>query len=296
MFEFFMTRKPHPRAAEYEASGRAAPDGELSIRLGRIVGSLIALIIGTWLAFGSWFITSPGYMGVITRAGSITEAVYEEGFHLKLPLLDTAHAVNVQTLTFQGKGIDAGTKDLQSVTAEVAVIFSVDKVDVKDVYRNYRDVETLQARALQPVIEEAFKAAASGHTAEELITKRAVIRDKLLASTREKLGPHYVTVKDVNITNFAFSKGFSESVEAKVRAEQQAKKAEHDLARIRTEGEQRVATAKAEAEAIRAQAEAINKQGGAEYVQLKWIEKWNGALPTTQLSAGGATPLIHLPK
>jgi hypothetical protein len=89
---------------------------------------------------------------------------------------------------------------------------------------------------------------------------------------------------------------FSDAVESKVKAEQQAKKAEHDLARIRTEGEQRVATAKAEAEAIKAQAEAINKQGGAEYVQLKWIEKWNGALPTTQLAAGGAMPLLQLPK
>lgn len=266
------------------------------VRGGRILGAVVLGIVGIWVAFGSWFITSPGYMGVITRLGSITEATYEEGFHLKLPLLDTAHAVNVQTLTFQGKGIDAGTKDLQSVTAEVAVIFSVDKVDVKDVYRNYRDVETLQARALQPVIEEAFKAAASSHTAEELITKRALIRDKLMTNMREKLQPHYVTVKDVNITNFAFSKGFSEAVEGKVKAEQQAKKAEHDLARIRTEGEQRVATAKAEAEAIKAQAEAINKQGGAEYVQLKWIEKWNGALPTTQLAAGGATPLIQLPR
>jgi len=266
------------------------------LRLGRIIGAVILMLVGLFLALGSWFIVPPGYSGVITRAGSIQETIYEEGFHLKLPLIETAHDVNTQTLTFAGKGIDAGTRDLQSVTAEVAVIFSVDRVDAKDVYRNYRDVETLQARALQPVIEEAFKSAAAGHTAEELITQRTSVRDKLLTSVREKLQPHYVTVKDVNITNFAFSKGFSVAVEAKVTAEQQAKKAEHDLARIRTEGEQRIATAKAEAEAIKAQAEAINKQGGAEYVQLKWIEKWNGTLPTTQLAAGGATPLIQLPK
>lgn len=267
----------------------------IGLRVGRIALLAVLLIATVWLALGSWFIVSPGYVGVITRAGSVQDATYEEGFHLKLPLVDSHHEVNVQTLTFQGKGIDAGTRDLQSVTAEVAVIFSVDKVDAKDVYRNYRDVDALQSRALQPVIEEAFKASAAGHTAEELITKRTAVRDKLLASVREKLQPHYVTVKDVNITNFAFSKGFSESVEAKVKAEQQAKKAEHDLARIRTEGEQRVATAKAEAEAIKAQAEAINKQGGAEYVQLKWIERWDGKLPVTQLGSS-ATPLVNLSK
>lgn len=268
----------------------------VGLRFGRILAAAVGLLAVVLVIFGSWFTVSPGMGGVITRAGSIQDAIYDEGFHLKLPLLDSAHEVNIQTLTFQGKGIDAGTKDLQSVTAEVAVIFSVDKVDVKEVYRNYRDVATLQARALQPVIEEAFKAAASVHTAEQLITQRATVREKLFANLREKLQPHYVTVKDVNITNFAFSPGFTNAVEAKVTAEQQAKKAEHDLARIKTEGEQRVATAKAEAEAIKAQAEAINKQGGSEYVQLKWIEKWNGQLPTTQMGNGGAVPLINLQK
>jgi regulator of protease activity HflC (stomatin/prohibitin superfamily) len=266
------------------------------IRGRRLLGAAALSVVGVWVLLGSWFITPPGYSGVVTRAGSVQDTVYDEGFHLKLPLVDTAHAVNTQTLTFQGKGIDAGTRDLQGVTAEVAVVYSVDKPDVKEVYRNYRDVETLQARALQPVIEEAFKAAASQHTAEQLITQRAMVRDKLMTAIRTGLQQHFVTVKDVNITNFSFSKGFAQAVEAKVTAEQQAKKAEHDLARIKTEGEQRVATAKAEAEAIRAQAEAINKQGGAEYVQLKWIEKWNGALPTTQFSGTGAVPLISLPK
>ena len=47
------------------------------------------------------------------------------------------------------------------------MVSSVDKPDVKEVYRNYRDVERCGARALQPVIEEAFKAAASQHTAEQ---------------------------------------------------------------------------------------------------------------------------------
>lgn len=149
---------------------------------------------------------------MVTRAGSVLEQVYDEGIHFKLPILDTAHAVNTQTLTFQGKSIDAGTKDLQGVVAEVAVIFSVDKPDVKEVYRNYRDVDTLASRALQPVIEEAFKAVSSQYTAEQLITQRQAVRDKLIQLVRSGLQPHFVSVKDVNITNFSFSKGFAQAV------------------------------------------------------------------------------------
>lgn len=47
------------------------------------------------------------------------------------------------------------------------------------------------------------------------------------------------------------------------------------------EAKQRVAQAGGEATAITIQAKAIQNEGGAEYVSLKWIEKWNGELPDT---------------
>lgn len=52
------------------------------------------------------------------------------------------------------------------------------------------------------------------------------------------------------------------------------------------------AEARGEADAIRIKAEAVAKQGGAEYVQLQAIAKWDGKLPVT--SAGGAVPFINV--
>lgn len=49
----------------------------------------------------------------------------------------------------------------------------------------------------------------------------------------------------------------------------------------------------AEAEAIRIQAEAITSQGGAEYVQLQAIAKWNGTVPSTMVP-GATVPFINL--
>jgi hypothetical protein len=44
-----------------------------------------------------------------------------------------------------------------------------------------------------------------------------------------------------------------------------------------------VAQAKGEAEAISIQAQAIQSNGGQNYVQLQWIQKWDGNLPNTML-------------
>ena len=55
--------------------------------------------------------------------------------------------------------------------------------------------------------------------------------------------------------------------------------------------EEKVVTAMNRSEGMfEIQAKAIQTQWGAEYVKLKWIEKWNGQLPTTM--AGDADLLI----
>jgi regulator of protease activity HflC (stomatin/prohibitin superfamily) len=105
-----------------------------------------------------------------------------------------------------------------------------------------------------------------------------------------------IVVDQVNITNFDFSQSFNAAIEAKVTAEQSALAAKNKLEQVKFEAEQRVTQAKGEAEAIKIQAAAIQAQGGQEYVSLKWVEKWNGALPTTQLGNSGFTPLISISK
>lgn len=119
----------------------------------------------------------------------------------------------------------------------------------------------------------------------------------------EKMKASSILISGINITNLEFSDSFNKAIEAKVTAEQEALTAKNQLARIEYEGKQKVATAnaeaeatvasaKAQAEAIKIQSEAIQKNGGAEYVKLQAINKWNGVLPTYQM--GDATPIISL--
>lgn len=56
-----------------------------------------------------------------------------------------------------------------------------------------------------------------------------------------------------------------------------------------------IIAAQAQAEAIEIQAQAINSQGGADYVELQAIKQWNGVLPT-QFVPGSAIPFLNLVK
>jgi prohibitin 2 len=126
-----------------------------------------------------------------------------------------------------------------------------------------------------------------------LITKRDEVRELITVKLEDKLTQRGLIINDVNIINFKFSEEFDKAIEQKVKAEQEALKAEKDLERVKFEAQQQIEQSKAEAEKIRIQAEAITKQGGAEYVKLQWIAKWNGQLPSTMLSEG-SNMLINL--
>ena len=117
-------------------------------------------------------------------------------------------------------------------------------------------------------------------------------KEEIQVKLHAELLKYDITLDAMQIVDFRFSKEYEAAIEAKMTADQVAKKAEMDLKRIEVEAKQRITQAQAEAEAIRIQAEAVKSQGGAEYVQLRAIEKWNGALPTYMM--GNQTPIINL--
>jgi regulator of protease activity HflC (stomatin/prohibitin superfamily) len=110
------------------------------------------------------------------------------------------------------------------------------------------------------------------------------------------LAPFGITVIELSITDFQFSPEFNKAIESKQTAEQLALKAKRDLDRIKVEAQQKIATAQAEAEALRIQRQVIS----AELIrlrqieaQMKAIEKWDGKLPNV---TGGTVPFIQVEK
>jgi len=105
-----------------------------------------------------------------------------------------------------------------------------------------------------------------------------------------------VTVDNVYITNFEFSKDYADAIEAKQVAQQRVLKSEQDLQRIKVEAAQKIAGAEAEAKSLSLQRDVIT----AQLVHLREIEafqkaidKWDGHLPTTVLG-NGTSALLNL--
>lgn len=270
------------------ARGQAKADSLSTIaKLAAGAGIIIPAAV---LVVASFTIVGTTRVGVVTTFGKVHPDTLAEGPHFVLPV-SAVHEVFTGLDTATAEKMSAASKDMQAVGASVTVNYAVDPTRARDLYvtnplLNYRHA------FIEPAVFETFKAVASRYTAEELITKRAEVNTEFIEALQAKLAQFYVRVQNVNITDFGFSKAFDEATESKVTATQRAETAKNDLERVKFEAQQRVEQAKAEAEAIKIQAEAIDKQGGANYVNLKAVEKWDGKMPVTML--GQATPFVQI--
>lgn len=245
------------------------------------VGFMILLLLSPFC------IVNAGHRGVVTNFGVVKEQVLDEGFHWVNPF-DSVKEISVQRTKVEANA-SAASKDLQTVTASVAVSYRLEPAFVRDLYQNVKgDFET---QIVAQGIQDSVKAATALYTAEELITKRSEVSDAIGVALMGKMAP-YAAIDDVSITNFEFSPSFNQAIEQKVTAEQDALASKNKLEQTKYEAEQKIVSAQAEAEAIRIQAEAITQQGGEAYVDLKAVQKWNGVLPTYMM--GDAVPMLNL--
>lgn len=252
---------------------------------------LLIPVIGVLIGFGmgSFTIISAGHQGVQVTLGQVNMVTLNEGFHFINPI-STVNEVSVRVTKAELQQASAGTKDLQVVHTNIVVNYRLDGSKVAHVYKEF-GLE-LEDKILMPAVNEAFKATTAHYNSEELVTKRDEVSHAIHQALQTKVGKYGLLVSEISLVNFGFSADYQAAIERKVIATQQKLKAEQDLSRIAIEAEQAVAKAKGEAESIRIQAQAINAQGGKDYVQLQAIGKWDGKLPNYMM--GGAVPMINI--
>jgi len=248
----------------------------------RIIFGLFALII----IFGAFGTVGAGERGILLQFGAVKDNVFDEGLYIKIPLIQRVVIMDVKIQKDEIPAT-ASSKDLQIVTSRIALNYhlapeSVNKI-WQEVGKNYN------ARIIAPAIQESVKAETAKFTAEELITKREIVKEQIKANLAERLLENFIVVDEFNIIDFDFSTTFNEAIESKVKAEQLKLKAEMDLQRIKVEAEQKVAEAQGKAQAIQIEAQAL--RANPQVVELRWIEKWNGQVPTYW---GEASPFIGI--
>lgn len=262
--------------------------------IGKMIAHGLLAFVGLILLFSSFGTIDAGERGVKTRLGNVVGTV-DPGLYFKIPLLEgvTKMSVRTQSVIYERENpLASASSDLQDVSIASVTNYHVDPTKVVDIYVQYRSLESFEESVIRPAVRDTVKATASQYTAADLVTKRADFAAKVAFTLNERLADTYVVVEQSNITDLQFSDSFSRAIEAKVTAVQEAEAAKNNLEKVKFEAQQTIETAKAQAESIRIQAQAINSQGGADYVELQKIKKWDGEGCTTYCGLETSTGLL----
>ena len=255
-----------------------------------VIGVVIAVLI---VVAGIMGIVGAGQGGVLLRFGAVTGEIKEEGLYFKVPFAEQVVLMSTQIQKYSAPA-SSSSKDLQVVTTEVTLNYQLNASSVGETYRTMR--QDYENRVIQPFIQEAVKSTTANFDAEQLITQRPRVKDELQNLMTERLAPLGIAVVELSITDFQFSSTFQDSIEAKVRAVQQALEAENALRRVGFEAQQAIVKATAEAKGLELQKAQIT----AQLLELRQIEvqraavdKWNGVMPTV-VTSGGPVPMLDV--
>jgi regulator of protease activity HflC (stomatin/prohibitin superfamily) len=267
-------------------------------------------VIGIAVLMASWYTVPEGYVAVIVRNGAVIGEA-KPGLNFKVPMIDQAYDMSVQTRRVNFEDVAAYSKDIQQATSYVTVNSRLDPAFVLKTYTTvglgYESV-LLNARVFKHLKEKMGK-----HQAIDIINNRDLVSNEVEDALREDMAQFGIIVEDVQIANIDFSDTYEHAAEEAQVAKAAVTKAQQELERAKVETQKLIATADAEAKSTKlsadAQAYKIEAEAKAEaasisakgqalaanplVLELTRIQRWQGQVPSTMLP-DASVPMISL--
>jgi len=136
--------------------------------------------------------------------------------------------------------------------------------------------------------------------AAELITQREVVSSRIRADLLQRAGEFNIKLEDVSITHLTFGKEFTQAVEAKQIAQQDAERAKFIVEKAEQEKRAAIIRAEGEAQAAATISKALEKAGEA-FVTLRKIEASKAIAQSLALNGNvtyipsGGNVLLNIP-
>ena len=208
-----------------------------------------------------------GEVGVKANFGHISDEALGAGWYWYVPLFSWIETWNVKTQEIKETAQVPSSEGLIS-QLEVSVIYNVPKDQAvrvrKTIGSNY------QQTVLEPYIREAIRNVVSGYAVKALFSDagRKEIGENILTFLKAKLEPRGILVQDVLLRDVRLPPSFAQSIEAKLRAEQESFQKEFELTKAKKDAEIEVARAQGVAKSN----EIISGSITENYLRYKWIE------------------------
>jgi len=260
---------------------------QLFNRLGQIG---LGLAVGGAVVNNALYNVDGGHRAVIfDRFTGVKEAVVGEGTHFMIPWVQRpiiydirARPMNIPSIT--------GSKDLQNVNITLRILYRPLPSSLPNIYTTLG--QDYDERVLPSITNEVLKAVVAQFDAGELITQRENLSNKVRSELVERAEQFGLVLDDISITHLTFGREFTQAVELKQVAQQEAEKARFLVEKAEQVKQAAIINAEGDSEAAGLLAKAFRDTGEG-LVELRRIETAEEVAASMAAASGHATAVRY---
>lgn len=216
-----------------------------------------------------------GNRGVKKHMGKVEEKALDPGMYFINPFTTNIVEMDVQSNTFQAT-TTAYTKDIQKATITYSVTIALKPEAVVQMYSNVGERWT--DKLLGQAVNGSLKDIVGGWNAVDLIANRNKATDAVHDLIAQTLEPRGIAVGEFQLTDISYDPQFEKAVEDKVTAIQRAEQAKNQTVQIQEQANQKIITAKADAQAMQIKTDALKQSN--DLILYELAIRWDGKLST----------------
>merc|ERR1712002_1254434 len=210
-----------------------------------------------------------GHRAVIfDRFRGVLPTVSGEGTHFLVPGIQRPIIFDVRSRP-RNVPVITGSKDLQNVNITLRILFRPVASELPKIYMSLG--EYYDERVLPSITQEVLKAVVARFDASELITQRDMVSHSVQEALVERAQAFGLILDDISLTHLTFGKEFTEAVELKQVAQQEAERARFLVERAEQQKRAAVITAEGDAKGAQLLANAF-KEAGNGLIELRKLE------------------------
>lgn len=280
------------------------------------IALVVILIIAILMGILCTEIVPAGYVAVqYSMNGGVKDEVLTQGWHMVSPTVKTSRYTIGLEQSYLTAGDNGDSKDDESFSAsssegkdmliDLTFTYQFKPENVVGVFNRFKGQSGQDVRDsfIKPNIVSWTKEVLAKYRVSDVLgTRRAEVNGALTEYLAGKFDQYGITISNVSLINIEVDEETSKAINAKITAQQNAEtqainnKTNIDKAKADADVKLTQAQAEADAKMIQAEAEAkanemIQKSLTDGVLQQRYIEKWNGQLPSV-LSDGDSSDVV----